>query len=513
MNTRYLFCFLSILILLPWLIFAFSGTGTVGMPAERADVLFNGDSDVFDGMWHFWSVSRSLDNGQDPRISNIGSLIWHNIGWPDVFFSFITGFSYNMVLFTGTLFSALAGYLLARSWGIGRAGSLVAGFIIAWMPLRLVRVYQHYMLASAGFVILSLFGIRKVLLETDKKKYSFFLFLTSFLALMESLYAVLIIAAGFLITVFLTKKTGIKKISLAAIPVFLGATLALLWFFTAPEAFSTNPSMDWKESVHWAAEPHWFFLPSLLGEPLILDAMPNPYEGVVSPGLIVALLALIYTFRKKSWIALLCAGGIVILAMGPLFKIFGQPTGIPLPYMAITRLPFLSAARTPARLSLITGLMAALAAGKLVENRKSVLAWGLTILITVEIVPIRLRTIDDTVPSCYTENWEALPVTLEIPASRAIRKYSLFQIADGAPRLLGFLARGGEWQEEKIPPSLLWDSELVPTEEDLVNSGAGRIIYNRWMFEDSVRVRYDSLYTPLFPDMDKSDSVWVWMPL
>ncbi len=510
MNTRYLLFFLSTLLLLPWLIFAFAGTGIVGMPAERADVLFAGDSDVFDGVWHFWSVRTSLDNGQDPRISDIGSLVWHNIGWPDVFLSFITGFSYNMVLFIGTLFSALAGYLLARSWGIGKAGSLVAGFIIAWMPLRLVRVYQHYMLASAGFVILSLFGVRRVLLETDKK-YSILLLLTSFLALMESLYSVLIIAVGFLITAILTKNAGMKRVLFAALALSLGAALALLWFFTAPEAFSTNPSVDWKEAVHWAAEPQWFILPSFLGEPLVLDTMPNPFEGVVSPGLTVALLALIYTFRKKSWVALLCAGGIVILSMGPLLKICGRPTAIPLPYMVITRLPFLSAARSPARLSMITGLMAALAAGKLIESRKSVLAWGLIILMAVELVPLKLRTIDDTVPSCYTESWESLPVTLEIPASKAIRRYSMFQIADGAPRLIGFLARGGEWQEKAIPPSLLWNSEFLPTEEDMINSGARRIIYNRWMFEDSIQEKYDSLYTSLFTEDDKSDSVWVWM--
>ncbi len=154
--------------------------------------------------------------------------------------------------------------------------------------------------------------------------------------------------------------------------------------------------------------------------------------------------------------------------------------------------------------------MAALAAGKLVESRNSVLAWGLTILIAIEIVPLKLRTIDDTVPSFYTESWENLPATLEIPVSRAIRRYSLCQIADGAPRLIGFLVRGGEWQEDGIPPSLLWGSEVQPTEEDLINSGAGRIIYNRWMFEDSIQNSYDALYTCLFPEDGKSDSVWVW---
>ncbi len=509
MRTRYLFFLLLTVFFIPWVVLLIQGEGFIGKPAAEADVLFAGDSDVYDGVWHFWWVGTALQNKTDPRIYLGNSLAWHNMGWPDLFFSYLTGSGYNLVLFFSTLFSAFAGYMLARSWGIGKSGSLITAFIIAWMPVRLIRVYQHYMLAGIGFVVLALYGFRKGFLS-GKGKYDFIVLISTFFALMQSLSFSLILAVGYVITAILTKKARLKRKLFLGFVSLAGGVIALIWFFTAPLAFDTSPEMSWTESVHWAAEPLWFLFPSFLGKPLVIEAMPNPFEGVVSPGFTVAVLALIFVFKKKSWVSLACVVAVIILSMGPLLKVNGEPTGIPLPFLVIAKMPFLSAARTPSRFALITGLMAALAAGKFIENRKSALGWLLTLFVIIELIPIKLNTISSTVHSCYLSSESNLPLTLEIPASRFIRRYSLFQTQDGAPRKIMFLARGGQWQEDCIPEPLLWASNVKPMETDLLNSGAARVIYNRWMFEDPIRTHYDTLYNDLFAEQNRSDSVWIW---
>ena len=156
--------------------------------------------------------------------------------------------------------------------------------------------------------------------------------------------------------------------------------------------------------------------------------------------------------------------------------------------------------------------MAAIAAGVFVENRKPVVGWLLAGLILVEITPLKLETIEASVPQFYS-TYTPSGFTLEIPSSDRFRRYSLFETVDGAPRLVKYLARGGEVQMQRIPVSLRWESCDMPDETDLISTGAGTVVYNRWMFTDSIRLHYDSLYSGIFPEHSTSDtdSVWAWI--
>ncbi len=508
MNTRILFFILFLLLVLPWLPVLMSSTEIVGMSARDEHVVYPGDSDVYDCAWHVHWVHTALREGNDPRVYSGLSLAWHNMGWPDLFISLITGNSYDLMLMFGALFSAFTGFLLARSWGVGKSGSLIAGFIVAWMPVRLIRMYQHYPIASIGYVLASMLFIRNWTLNGGKKNF-ILLILFSCFAVLESLYHGITIAFGWMITSFLMGRKYVRRSMITGVLAGAGCLLGSLWFFTAPGALELNPGKDWKEAVFWAAEPQSFFLPSFAGNPLILDYMPNDFEGVVSPGATVAILALLYCWKKRSWKALAAVLGIVILSMGPLFKINAIPTALPLPYMVLVKLPWLSAARAPSRLAILIGIMSAIAAGAFIERRKAKSAWLLTGLILLEIVPFGVRSIEATVPHFYRTD-AASGITLEIPSSEMIRRYSLFSIADSSPRIVKFLARGGEQQMLQIPETLKWGSTSVPSQADMVFTGADIVVYNRWMFSDSIRTHYDLLYEDLFSDQEKGDSVWVW---
>ncbi len=507
-STRILLAFLCLLFILPWILFMTTSNGAIGMYLDKPDAILGNESDVYDCLWHFWWVRTALDEGADPRAYGGTTLAWHNMGWPDLFVSYITGAGYNFVMFLSAVFTAIAGYLLARSWGLGRNGSILAGFIIVWMPVHLIRMYQHYQIASIGFVLLVMLFLRKWTHHGGVKNLVL-IGILSVLAVMESPYHGITIAIGWLITAFLAGSKYWKKSLFAGAAAAAGCILGSLWLFTAPGAFGQNPGQDWKEAVYWAAEPQSYFLPSFLGNTVVPRYMPNPFEGVVSPGTVVAVIALVYLRMKKSWKAIIALAVVMVLTMGPLLKLNGIPTPVPLPYMALVKLPWLSAARDPSRLAIVIGIMAALAAGAFIEKRKILTGWLLTGLIVIEITPLPLQSVEVTVPHYYSTT-SGNGSVLEIPASERIRRYSLFEITDGSPRLVRFFARGGETRMDNIPPSLAWGSTAEPTEDDIISTGAATVIYNRWMFSDSVRIYYDSLYDNIFPEQARGDSVWVW---
>ena len=128
----------------------------------------------------------------------------------------------------------------------------------------------------------------------------------------------------------------------------------------------------------------------------------------------------------------------------------------------------------------------------------------------MEITPIKLNSIETTVPEFYRQRTNP-GLTLEIPCSDRIRRYSLFTIEDSAPRMIKFLARNSEIQMDSVPQSLWWESKTEPLVEDFFETGAETIIYNRWMFSDSIQNYYDSLYSNVFMEHFQGDSVWVWV--
>ena len=507
MRTRTLFLVAIAALSIPWIISSFS-PGTVGMYADPRHVLFQGDSDVYDCIWHFSHVRSCIDNGRDPRLYGERTLGWNNMGWPDLFLASVFHWGYDASLVFGTLFTALAGYVFARSWGLGRNGAIIASLVLAWMPVRTIRLYQHYPVASAGYVLISLGMIRRALVKPGRINLTAG-FVFSALAVAESLQHGLTIGLGWLVTIALTSGKNIRRVFLSALVPAAGCIAGALWLFTSPGLTGTDPGKEWQEAVFWGAELQSYFIPSVLGQPVVTDYMPNPFEGVVTPGVVVMLLGIAWCLRNRNWKAALSAFFVMVLSVGPLFKFMGVPTPLPLPYMIIAKTPWLSAARAPARLGIVVGFMAALGAGAVIEKKGRTAGWIFTCLILMEITPLFLQKIDNRVPLFYNEV-PAVRLRLEIPASSAIRRYSLLEATDGVPRRVKFFARGGEDMMQGIPEGLGWNPLEAPSRSDLIATGASQVIYNRWMFPCDERAFYDSLYASIFKEAEKCDSLWIW---
>ena len=105
---------------------------------------------------------------------------------------------------------------------------------------------------------------------------------------------------------------------------------------------------------------------------------------------------------------------------------------------------------------------------------------------------------------------ESAGPVLEVPCSSGVRRYIFFQVSDGLPRLVNFMARARSTEiPENLTPFRLDNSE-IPDQQDALATGAKLIVYNRWMFSDREREIFDSRFSPLFEGFDTDDSLWIW---
>jgi hypothetical protein len=507
----------------PW--FGILGSDTpVGVPGDSADMAVSGDSDVFDEVWHFWWVRTAVSEGRDPMYCPLiyhprgASLALHNVGWTSALFMSLPGMprnpvrALNLALFLGTLLTFAGGAFLARRWDAPRDGAVVAGMIMALMPCRTVHMLQHYMVAQIGWVLLALGFFTGYL---RNRRGLLFIGLFAFLAVMESFYHGLLLAAGAAAASLLApEKPSVGRLFRGWAAVAAGFALASLWFIPRGGPVYTE-SMSWREAVHWSAEPVSYALPSSLGAvgrlaglPLKYPWMPNAFEGQVSCGLAAtALLALVCLKGRRLSLALVCLG-IMILSFGPLLKMGGRATPIPLPWMIPARLPFFAQARVPARLGMLLGIIAGVTAGAAFRHLGSRARRALLTLLALDLFIPSLPVLPASIPeACRSVRG---PV-LDLPASPSVRITALYQTAHRRPRLTAFLARGGfAAYEEAGLSSLGMNDSTTITPQRILATEAETVLYHRMLLPPESRMLHDSLYAPLFPGASPDDSVWVW---
>lgn len=513
-------------VLTPWIGLLHSGEGSpVGLPADPADVVVQGDSDVYDAVWHFWWTEKALSESLDPMFCPLvfhprgASMSMHNIGWPSTLaianplFSIDPVSALNTALFFGTALVFAAGVLIARQWGAGWDGAFLAGFIVALMPSRAGHLYQHYMIAQMGWAMLSLYFFTDYL---DRQGRGLILAgLFAGLATLESLYHVLFVFLG-ATAVMILRKGGFTKATAfrALTSLTIGVALAGVWFIPRNVGTAGDP-MSWREAVHWSAEPLSYLMPSPFGLagvvfslPLKHSWMPNAFEGNVSFGLSVLLVFVTVCLRKRRPALFLIVLFLVLLSLGPLLKWRGTPTSLVLPWMAPARLSLLANARVPARISLLVGVIAAVTAGVAYKSLKPLLRSLVLFFVLFELCIPVFPVLPVAVPDACLQ---ASGPVLDLPAGCMTRITAFYQTRHGQPRLTAFLARGGfkALEDAGLSGLLMGDTNIV-TVDVLLATTAETALYHRMLLEPAQRQLYDSLYAPAFPSGTPDDSVWVW---
>lgn len=510
--------------------------GLVGVPMPDPPV--PGDSDTYEQAWHFWWVGTSIRSGTDPRVCPlIGlpepySLVGSNIGWPDALLvglagsSDLQGAAFCSLLW-GTLLVACAGFLFARSWGLEAWPSALASVASAWAPARAAHVLQHYHVAGFGWVLLSMALLRIFLTRGGRGLLPVFA-LSLLLASMQSAYHTLFGALGSLLVAISTiASRSVPAARTASASGAFAVAMILSYLFFASFPGGMPPGMGRAEAVYWSAEPVSFLLPSPFGAPWALSGadpvmpwMPNLFEGVVTPGLTVLLLAAAFLLRNRSRAAMTAEDrkGLILLALlslipfslalGPWLKFMGVPVGIPMPFAIVQDIPMLEGARSPSRFAILGACMLAVpaAAAAVSLGRRAGIAAAL--LVVLELVPPGLPTISAAVPSVYREG---LPgeTALEIPATEMARRHGYFMTADGRARPVFFHTRRSTAVSDVFDPFRI-DSPDTVSAGDAIATGVDVILYNRWMYDPVVREEMDSRFGALFPGASSFDSVWVW---
>ncbi len=502
-----------LLLLLPYAMILLSEyPGIIGIPLRESHIVE--DSDVYDHAWHFWWVSRALESGQDPRYCHLiystegMSMVFTHIGWFDTIFFAILGIgrsdpvlSHNLSLLLGTIFTAIFGWFLARSWGADRYGALFTALAMAWLPVRTAHLLQHYQLANCWTLPASLWLCSEYLKKGRFRTLTAYTVIVTLAAIQSPFFAIFTFL-GLYATCFIIDGSWKRVGILTAGWVIATVVTGVLIFTASSEAVSV--STHWREAIYWAAEPQSFILPSPFGFaghifniPLRFSWMSNTQEGVVTTSLTVLAAFAIFIWKKRNWKFTAVFLALSILALGPELRIFGRPLGIPLPFRFIQLFPLGDGIRSPSRFAMLGGIFAALAAGMGVTLLKE--KWKLlffTFLLFELSVPV-LHTLSPGIPSaCRTIPDDR--IVMELPVDNHIRMYAWFQTAASYSRRYAFLARLPEMDEEGI---LLQEAG----EEGYV------LVYHRWLYDKEDRNRYDNIYVELFPEGSNEDSVWVLM--
>ncbi len=468
------------------------------------------DSDVYDHVWHFWWVSNALEKGIDPRYCDLIcppagiSLVYHHISWFDTYFFALAGISgsdpvlsHNLSLLLGTLLTGLFGWHLARSWGADRYGALFSALALVWLPSRTARILQHYQLANCWALIASLWLCREYL-KNRKRRYFLGFAAAMLAAAFQSPFHTIFAGIGVIATAFITranwKRTVMLVLAVITVTVLYGA------FIVTSPGDAGSPAMFWREAIYWSAEPQSFILPSpfgLLGEVTGLQQrvswMPNTYEGVVTPGLVILAAFAIIVWKKKRWRFAAVVLGLFLLSLGPELRIFGRPLGIPLPFRLMQSIPVLNGIRAPSRFALLGGIFAVIGAGLAFSLMKERLRAVFIFFLLFEMAVMTLPLLSAEIPEeCYDISPES--TVLEVPCDRNVRRYAQFQTASGYMRQYAFLVRYPDFLED------VQEFPDVPEYSDV-------IIYHRWLFEETERSYYDSVYAQYFPGFTTDD--WI----
>ncbi len=201
------------------------------------------------------------------------------------------------------------------------------------------------------------------------------------------------------------------------------------------------------------------------------DAAINPHGGNPALGwTVIALVAVALATRKRIrdreggneqlrrghiyfWLAV--AVVFALLAMGPHLLVWGNDTGVPMPYFLLNKVPFLGAARVPLRFILVVSLaLSVLAAfglvslAKLVRHSrvKAVLFAVIGILAAIELVGIPRTLITPTIhpffQSIAASDTEGLhEAVMELPVAVRVPPSMLVQTVHQHPILLAYTAR------------------------------------------------------------------------
>ncbi|HVD96665.1 MAG TPA: hypothetical protein VNB90_00580 [Cytophagaceae bacterium] len=289
-------------------------------------------------------------------------------------------FSFNLIVALSFVLSGLGAYVLAKKYLDSRGLCLLAGFIFAFSPYKLVRLTEHYNLILTFtipwiflcFTQLIYLSDRKITLSSDLKKYGAFFLLFAFTVLLDYLavfHAFYLCTAYFIALILLSIKLPNAKATFGIVVIFF---LTLHFVIRGLRLLG----VDDRGAFWWGGDLTAYFVPSYQSLFFYNDAVQNIYasgwfyskpfciESVVFLGysfIIVSVFAFIYylrNFRELSFELRALFITLVLLAMMsiPSFRLFGKQL-FNMPTSIIHFIPFFNNVRIAGRIIMLVSLV------------------------------------------------------------------------------------------------------------------------------------------------------------
>jgi hypothetical protein len=279
----------------------------------------------------------------------------------------------NVVVLLTFIISALAAYALARHYHANRGGAFLAGAAFAFCPYRLARLAGHYDLLSTEWIPLFLLCFSRAMDRSRRSRAPLVLAgLTAAACGYANLSYLVFLALIAIIFVFdrLVRERAAWRPLLLRAALMLAVACILLspLFISIARALSRWTYLPYPGTMRYSADLASYFLPgpsqNLLGGPLGFAASRNLTESIVFPGYLPWLFGVFALLNRRLrrthalWIAVLAL--FLLLSLGPMLRVAGHSTGVPLPFALLQKLPLLNNLRAPARFALLVVLALAM---------------------------------------------------------------------------------------------------------------------------------------------------------
>jgi len=460
--------------------------------------------DSFDGWQNFWNLwwvkTALLQQHSSPYFTD---LLYHPTGvslWFQTL-NIFNGMTFLPVQLAGNLFWAynavvlfsftlagFGGYLLGlyalRGAGVKPgtglyAGAFLAGVIFTFSPFHFAHLLGHMQVFSLEFIpfftlylLRALGDVSRIGAKTQRDHEGW----PWRNALMAALFLILAALCDWYFALYLGFFTlvalawplirrQLRWRHLLATAIIFGLTLLVIAPLLTPMVVESLRYDFMKpppgQIVTLSGDVTGFFIPSgqhsLWGDwaaQLRAPLTASPSENTIYLGLVAVALAVIgvWRWRGRLGLWLLALITFAIFALGPMLHLYGQLTGIPLPYALVLKLPFVAIARTVARYDLLVMLsLGVLAGGGLAawvgrmptRGAGIGLAAGLVLLALLDFAPVPYPVSLPDTPDFY----HALAAdagsggVMNLPMNWDRPGYLLYQTVHGKPLTAGYISR------------------------------------------------------------------------
>ncbi len=409
---------------------------------------------------------------------------------------------HNLHLLLSFPLSGLSAYLLIRYLTKDEGAAFIGGLIFAFFPARVIQSTAHFaQVVIYPFPLYALYLFRLYHRPRSRNAVLCGLFLALSLAVNIVHIAYFVLPFTVLFFVYHLYRAWreprswpgprfLKGLSLAG-----GIAFLLSGPFLGPFVFRSLTGrltyLSMSGVVDYSIDLLAFFTPSPF-HPLFRGLAPfrawatsligrgNPQENIAYLGLVPLVLA-VWGFRRRprqGGVWLLLGLTATVICLGPVLKVGGLLTGLPLPYALLQLLPFYKWGRVPGRASVALMLAVAVLAGyglkAVVERRRDGIVPILAILIVLEYLTIwPFPTMPAAVPEfCHRlagekDNFAVLDVPQWPVWLRRASNYAMYyQTVHQHPMVGGYVWRLPEGREGTM--KAFQELVLPPVEADII---------------------------------------------